>query len=418
MAQRRVIKVNLKPPSADCCVASPAEIFSSRWARLHAFLSSVYALHSGAPAPAPAAAAAAPTYEELYGDVVDVCSQRQAPELYARLCACTEARASALLGGMPPSAAGGGDASAFLARLRGAWGVYCSELSLQRSIFQHLDRSYVALLPAGGGGGARSLWDVGVAQWGGALAQRRQALVASAVEGLCREVERERGGEVVDRRCLLAVARMLEAVGMFSEHAAPALLEATARHYAEEGQRLVEALDVAAYLQHVERRIREECGRCAAFLDVGPGGCAGQQQQQQQQQDAGEAAAEAGAAAPATAFQAALLSHLEEALITRHCALLLERGLAPLLRAGSLEDLRRLFQLLARVHRVDALRVQFSEFVKVRRGGLAPRRAPLPFCTPFPPPLPPCTQRGRPPLPALSPAPAAARRGDCVCRRH
>jgi hypothetical protein len=67
---------------------------------------------------------------------------------------------------------------------------------------------------------------VGVAQWGEALAVRWKALVRRAVEGLGREVERERGGEAVDKRCLLAVTRMLEAVGMFSEHCAPALLEA------------------------------------------------------------------------------------------------------------------------------------------------------------------------------------------------
>ena len=344
---RRSIKVTLKPLGAESA-ATPADIFTTRWSRLHAFLTSVYAVHSGAPLPSAAAAAAAPTYEELYGDVVDVCSQRQSSELFARLCGCTSARACALLDGIPAQSS---DAAAFLASLRGAWGVYCSELSLQRSIFQHLDRSYVALLP----GGARSLWDVGVAQWGEALAVRWKALVRRAVEGLGREVERERGGEAVDKRCLLAVTRMLEAVGMFSEHCAPALLEATARFYAEEGQRLMEALDVPAYLRHVDRRIREECERCAAYLDVEAAQQGGQQRR-----------ASEGSAAAQPSFQALLLSHLEDALIMRHSAQLLERGLAPLLRAGSLEDLRRLYLLLGRVHRLEGLKQSFSDFVKVR----------------------------------------------------
>jgi len=129
---RRAIKVNLRPPS-ESVVPSAAEIFSLRWARLHTFLNRVYSLHSGSASAVEAAAAAAaaascPTYEELYGDVVDICSQRQSQELYSRLCQCTSGRAAALLDGIPLQ---GTDAAAFLAHLRQAWGLYCSELSLQ-----------------------------------------------------------------------------------------------------------------------------------------------------------------------------------------------------------------------------------------------------------------------------------------------
>jgi hypothetical protein len=158
---------------------------------------------------------------------------------------------------------------------------------------------------------------------------------------------------------------MLEAVGMFSEHCAPALLEATARFYAEEGQRLMEALDVPAYLKHVDRRIREECERCAAYLDVEAAQQGGQQGGQQRRASEG-AAQGSGSAAAQPSFQALLLSHLEDALIMRHSGQLLERGLAPLLHAGSLEDLRRLYLLLGRVHRLEGLKQSFSDFVKVR----------------------------------------------------
>jgi len=354
----RKIKVTLlKPQDA---VESPEQIFSSRWSRLHAFLLSVQralsAPGAGQAAGARGHGAAAqqgPSYEEMYNDVVDICSQRQSSELYARLCACIAERAASLLDALPVQQQGA-DAAAFLGHLRGAWGVFCSELALQRSIFQHLDRSHVALLP----GRARSLWDVGVAQWGEALSARWQALVARAVDCLCREVERERGGEQVDKRCLLAITRMMEAVGLFSQHCAPALLEGTAHFYEAEGHRLMHALDVEAYLRNAEQRIIEECGRCAAYLSV-------------------EAAAAGGATSAAgggggggggggKGFQAALLGFLEEGLLVRHASALVERGLAPLLRASCTKELRLMYSLFQRINRVDAVRLQFSDFVKVR----------------------------------------------------
>jgi hypothetical protein len=192
------------------------------------------------------------SYEELYGGVVDVCSQRQSAALYERLLGSLEARAGALLGGVRAELAPGSGAL-LLASLRGAWATFTSELTLVGAVFQHLDRSHVALLP-----GARSLWHVGVALWGAQLEGRRGALLARAVGALCEAVELERRGDAVDRGALAAVVRMLGVVGLMARHAAPSLLEATSAFYEAEGARLIGAGPVADFLLHVERRLREE----------------------------------------------------------------------------------------------------------------------------------------------------------------
>lgn len=241
----------LKITLSSSSIAAPSadDIFASRWARLQSFLDAAYALSGltdGARAPASF------SYEELYGSVVDVCSQRQSSQLYERLLGCLEARAGALLDGVRAELAPGSGAL-LLAALRGAWATFSSELALVGAVFQHLDRSHVALLP-----GAGSLWHVGVALWGAQLEGRRGALLARAVGALCEAVEQERRGEAVDRGALAAVVRMLGVVGLMARHAAPSLLEATSAFYEAEGARLIGAGPVADFLLHVERRLREE----------------------------------------------------------------------------------------------------------------------------------------------------------------
>jgi hypothetical protein len=250
MSARGRLKITLSAPAAS---AASEDVFSTRWARLRAVLDAAYSLAGGAPA---AGGAGRPhpafSYEELYGSVVDVCSQRQAAKLYERLLESLEGRVGALLSGVRAEAAPGAGA-VLLGALRGAWATFTSELSLVGAVFQHLDRSHVAMLP-----GARSLWHVGVALWGAQLEGRQGALLARTAGALCEAVEQERRGDAVDRGALAAVVRMLGTVDLMARHAVPALLETTSAFYEAEGARLIGSGPVADFLLHVERRLREE----------------------------------------------------------------------------------------------------------------------------------------------------------------
>lgn len=237
------LKVTLLPAAAAAAAPSPADVLAARWARLHAFIASVHALRAGG-APPPRF-----SFEELHSDVVDVCSLRQAPELFARLRGAWAARVEALLDGLGDDAAGAG---VLLARVADAWGAHNSEVALTKAVFLHLDRSHVADVP-----GARSLGDVGVALWGRALAAR-EALLARVVRSACELVARERAGESVDRATLAAVVRMLLSTALFDGALVEPVLAATRDFYADDALRSLAALDVPEYLLHAEARMRRE----------------------------------------------------------------------------------------------------------------------------------------------------------------
>ena len=79
---------------------------------------------------------------------------------------------------------------------------------------------------------------------------------------------------------------------------------------------------------------------------------------------------EAGTAEGAALLRG-ILRCVDAALIERHAAVLVERGLAPMLEQGRFDDLGRLYHFLARVDRTELLRLHFGAFVKVRAGAPA-----------------------------------------------
>jgi hypothetical protein len=68
---------------------------------------------------------------------------------------------------------------------------------------------------------------------------------------------------------------------------------------------------------------------------------------------------------------------VEAALLKRNAVAIVEGGVASLLQAGRLEDLRRLYLLMSSVKHEDDVRAQFAAVVKVRlwvaRGGRGAR---------------------------------------------
>lgn len=68
----------------------------------------------------------------------------------------------------------------------------------------------------------------------------------------------ERRGEAVDRPMLSILSRMLVSLRLYNTELEPALLASTREYYEAEGLDRMASMDIAAYLAHVQTRLRQE----------------------------------------------------------------------------------------------------------------------------------------------------------------
>lgn len=87
------------------------------------------------------------------------------------------------------------------------------------------------------------------------------------VEGLLMLIEKERTGDAVDRTLLKSLLRMLSDLQIYQDAFEEKFLLATKQLYQAEGQKKMQELDVAEYLQHVDKRLGEENERLLHYLD-------------------------------------------------------------------------------------------------------------------------------------------------------
>ena len=95
------------------------------------------------------------------------------------------------------------------------------------------------------------------------------------------------------------------------------------------------------------------------------------------ERDAANAYLASGSAAEGAAILRGVLARMDRALIERHVAELVEKGLAGMLEHGRVDDLKRMHALFTRVGRTDILRTHFGHYVKVRAPPRPPQPCPL-----------------------------------------
>ncbi|CAM9628792.1 unnamed protein product [Chrysoparadoxa australica] len=246
--------------------------------------------------------------EELYRAVEDLCAHKMSSRLYDRLQVECERhireQVDALAVSQPP------DPAAFLCSVDTVWQDHCKQMLTVRSIFLYLDRSFVLQTPA-----LKSIWDLGLHQLRAHI-QRVPGVQSKTVAGVLALVEKERNGEDVDRDLMRSIVRMLCALGVYHDVLSPPFLSQTATFYKAEGLRLLREVDVPTFFEQAELRLHEESERCVHYLD------------------------------PAT--RKPLVATVEAKLLVPHTPALLESGFEKLMKSLRLDDLRRLYSLLAR----------------------------------------------------------------------
>ncbi|EOD38565.1 hypothetical protein EMIHUDRAFT_224320 [Emiliania huxleyi CCMP1516] len=174
----------------------PANFEQATWAKL---LDAVRAVHGKR--------AVNHSLEELYRGVEDMCVQHMAARTYDKLQAECEAHVEASIEALQTP-----DTSAFLSLVHGCWSAHCEEMLTLHSIFLYLDRTYVMQSAA-----RRSLWEMGLHSFRAQLSARPEVL-AKLRDGVLASIERERGGDQVERSLLAELLRMLYDLGLYQRH--------------------------------------------------------------------------------------------------------------------------------------------------------------------------------------------------------
>jgi len=211
--------------------------------------------------------------QEMHGQANDA-SQSDPSALYALLLrsfasAAADVRSSMQTGqarvladtdGGPPHARH----AALLSTLLSCWHEFCRRVSLVRSVFILLDRTYALQTP-----GVLPLYEAGLQAWKDAIfgstsveLAAHDGQLATLIRWWTGLVTADRDGVPVDRALLADTARLLQALSLYTSHAEPAFVDASREFYVDEGKRLVTTLTPAEVAVAVERRLENELDRC------------------------------------------------------------------------------------------------------------------------------------------------------------
>jgi cullin 3 len=151
-------------------------------------------------------------------------------------------------------------------------------------------------------------------------------------------VERERGGEMINRGVFKNMIQMLVDLGIGSRTVYESefekdFLKVSAKFYRGESQLYINTNTVSDYMKKVEARLREESERVGVYLDL--------------QTDV------------------KIKDVLDKELISAHQTTLVEMGVMPMMAGDALSDLSCMYRLLARVRGgLDLLRLHAASYVE------------------------------------------------------
>ncbi|XP_036621814.1 cullin-4B-like [Trichosurus vulpecula] len=262
--------------------------------------------------------------EELYQAVENLCSYRIAANLYKQLRQICEEHIRSQIHQFQEDSL---DGVLFLRKIDECWHTHCRQMSMIRSIFLFLDRTYVlqnSMLP--------SIWDMGLELFRTHIISD-QKVRNKTIEGILILIERERNGEAIDRSLLRSLLSMLSDLQIYQDSFEQKFLEETNRLYAAEGQRLMQEREVSQYFHHVNRRLGEEEDRLITYLDL--------------------------------STQKPLIAIVEKQLLGEHLIAILQKGLSTLLDENQTQDLTLLYQLFSRVcNGIPVLLQHWIEYIK------------------------------------------------------
>uniref|UniRef100_A0A915N3Z1 Cullin N-terminal domain-containing protein n=1 Tax=Meloidogyne javanica TaxID=6303 RepID=A0A915N3Z1_MELJA len=201
------------------------------------------------------------TCVELYNIVENLCQMNYAQEIFSRLQILihnfSDNECAQLVEKSQNSSF-----ETFLEMLNRLWDNFCQQLSLIRSVFLYLDRTYRMQQSTSG----VSIWDTGHE----AFRQRvieHSGNCSRAVNGILQLIERDRRGIQVDRHLLKSLLRMFMNLQIYDRSFEREFLKATEHFYREESSLQIQELNISNYLQFAQKRLMEEEERIQLYLE-------------------------------------------------------------------------------------------------------------------------------------------------------
>ena len=266
------------------------------------------------------------SYEELYRNAYNMVVNKHGDKLYIGLIA-TETNHLRKVAARIEHATG----ESLLRLLKEEWDAHNKSVQMIRDILMYMDRIYVPTQRKA------PIHQLGLDLWRDVVV--RSARIKERMLSLFLEaVARERGGEPVDRYILKATSQMLRDLGssVYVTELEVPLLERTTEFYAAEAQEKIASCSAPAYLEHVEKRLKEEVERVEAYLDA--------------------------------STEVRLTAAMDKELIAGETKTLIEMegsGLSSMLDHNRYDDLRRMYVLFKRVDGgADLLRTAMKQHIQ------------------------------------------------------
>ncbi|CDS07259.1 hypothetical protein LRAMOSA01208 [Lichtheimia ramosa] len=194
-----------------------------------------------------------------------------------------------------------------------------------RGIFLYLDRSVVSALHG-------SLWSLGMKLFG-RVYQQHQRIRDKVVENALVLMQCERDDTNADASLLQSLLHMLIDLQAYHTDFESRLLSETRMYYSNEGDRLVQEMDMSIYLKHVAHRLHQESVlHVKRFFDK--------------------------------STKVPLNSIVEQELLTKRAEYILDKSFASFMDNDCEDDLSMLYRLLRKVNALDLCVKHFREYVK------------------------------------------------------
>eukprot|EP01126_Amoeba_proteus_P042960 TRINITY_DN4684_c0_g1_i2.p1 TRINITY_DN4684_c0_g1~~TRINITY_DN4684_c0_g1_i2.p1 ORF type:complete len:679 (-),score=112.16 TRINITY_DN4684_c0_g1_i2:419-2371(-) len=225
----------------------------------------------------------------------------------------------------------------FLDTLNTVWNDHHQSMLMIRDILMYMDRVYVVH------NNVPSVYDLGLVLFKDNIA-RNTRIQPRILAILLRSIQRERGGEVINRLLIKNITQMLVDLGspgikqrsVYEEDFEVQFIESSRKFYRTESQSFISSNPAAEYMKKIERRLNEEMDRVKHYLD------------------------------PLTEFK--IKEVVETELIQAHLKTLVEMqgyGLVSMLKDDKIEDLKRMYDLLGRVSKGhEQMRTVLGNYVK------------------------------------------------------